>query len=274
MVAVLEEKIGENVQTMILRFKSVFFLVVCLCLAGACSSNNTIVSSEQKVLVFSKTAGFRHDCIPDGIALIRQLGNDNGFVVEATTDQDDFTLENLQQYKAVIFNNTTGDVLTPEQETAFENYIRSGGGYVGIHAASDTEYDWEWYGKLAGAYFLDHPGMTDTFPGIQQGILKVQDTSNRITAHLPEFWTKRDEFYNFKSIQPGLNVLLTIDEESYRGGKNGAFHPMTWFREFDGGRSFYTALGHTRESYAEPEFQQLLLRGILYALGRDAISNQ
>ena len=111
------------------------------------------------VLVFSKTAGFRHDSISDGIAAIQALGRENGFAVEATEDAGRFTDEGLAAYRAVIFLNTTGDVLAADQERAFERYIRGGGGFVGIHSAADTEYDWAWYGDLVGAYFDSHPAI-------------------------------------------------------------------------------------------------------------------
>lgn len=246
-----------------------FWAIVLVLITGCGSRQPQVTTGAPKVLVFSKTEGYKHESIPNGIALIEDLGRKNGFGVVATKEAGDFTPENLQQYKAVIFNNTTGDVLNPVQQQAFEEYIRQGGGFTGIHAASDTEFDWPWFGQLVGAYFLDHPGMTDTFPGIQQGTLMVQQTSHRATAHLPERWVHTDEFYSFRNIQPGLNVLLTIDEKSYRGGKNGEFHPMTWFREFDGGRSFYTSLGHTKEAYDDANFQKLVLGGIQYAMGAD-----
>lgn len=224
-------------------------------------------SGKAKVLVFSKTAGFHHESIPDGIAAIQKLGAANNFEVDTTTNGALFTDDSLKNYATVIFLSTTGDVLNNYQEAAFERFIQAGGGYVGIHAAADTEYEWGWYGRLAGAYFIDHPGIKDTFPNVQQGILNVVDRTNESTKHLPEKWTRTDEFYSFKNISPDIKVLITVDEKSYRGGHNGDNHPMAWYHEYDGGRAFYTNLGHTKETFTEDNFLKHLLGGINYAIG-------
>ncbi len=224
-------------------------------------------SGTPHVLVFCKTAGFHHESIEDGIAAIQKLGQENGFSVDTTTNGAWFTDDTLSKYAAVVFLSTTGDVLDNYQEASFERYIQGGGGYMGIHAASDTEYEWGWYGRLAGGYFLEHPGMSDTFPNVQQGVLDVKNHDHAATKHLPEKWTRTDEWYSFKKLNHEVKVLMTIDEKSYRGGKNGDYHPMAWYHEYDGGRAFYTALGHTRESYTEPDFLKLILGGIQYAIG-------
>lgn len=221
----------------------------------------TQVMEGENVLVFSKTAGFRHDSIPDGIAAIQQLGEENGFTVEATEDAAQFTPENLAQYDAVVWLSTTGDVLDEAQQTAFEEYVRAGGGYAGVHAAADTEYDWPWYGQLAGTYF-------DSHPEIQEATVNVEDHEHPATAHLEDTWVRTDELYNYQSNpRAQTRVLATLDESTYTGGTMGDDHPITWCQGFDGGRSFYTGLGHTKESYAEPEFRQHLLGGIQYATG-------
>jgi type 1 glutamine amidotransferase len=217
----------------------------------------------RKVLVFSKTAGFRHtDGIPAGIKAIQQLGAEHKFAVEATEDAAAFSPENLKQYGAVIFLSTTGNVLNESQQAAFEQYIKSGGGFVGIHAATDTEYDWPWYGQLVGAYFGSHP------PGQQEAVFKVVDPDNIATRHLPATFKKTDELYNFKWIAEGLQVLVTIDENSYKGGKNGDYHPFSWYHAYEGGRAFYTAMGHDAKTFSEPLFLRHLLGGIEYALGK------
>lgn len=216
---------------------------------------------QPRVLVFSKTSGFHHNSIPDGIAAISKIGKEQGFAVDTTTDSSFFRNDVLKKYAAVIFLNTTGNVLGSEQEKAFRDYIRKGGGYVGVHAASDTEYGWEWYGKLTGAYFSNHPKP-------QTATLNIVNANHLATRNLPSKWMRMDEWYNFKNLSQEINVLLTIDETSYKGGKNGAFHPMAWCHEFEGGRAFYTALGHTSESYTEPLFLDHLTGGILYAMGR------
>lgn len=217
--------------------------------------------AKNKVLVFCKTAGFHHSSIPAGVKAIRQLGEQNNFTIDTTTNAEKFTPENLKQYNAVVFLNTTGDVLNEQQQKAFEQYIKSGKGFVGVHAATDTEYDWPWYGNLVGAYFKNHPEQ-------QEAVLNVVDRNTIATKHLPSEWKRKDEWYNFKWIAEGLHVLIKIDETSYKGGENNNNHPMAWYREFDGGRAFYTELGHTDESYADPLFLKHLLGGIQYALGK------
>ena len=212
--------------------------------------------------MFSKTAGFRHDSIPAGIAAIRQLGSARGFSVDATEDASAFTDESLARYKAVVFLSTTGDVLNPAQEAAFERFIRRGGGFVGVHSATDTEYDWPFYGALVGAYFAGHPD-----------IQKRHRFRSRIPAHpavasLPRAWTRRDEWYNFRQNPRGrVNVLATLDERTYTGGTMAPDHPIMWSHTYEGGRSFYTAGGHTQESFSETSFIDHLGRAILWAAG-------
>ncbi len=218
---------------------------------------------EKKVLVFYKTMGFVHPSISDGVEAIMALGKQNGFLVDTTGDASFFVEEKLREYGSVIFLNTTGDVLDHYQQADFERYIQAGGGFVGIHAAADTEYDWPWYNQLVGAYFDGHPSE-------QNAKLQVTDSIHPATKGLEVIWERFDEWYNYKSIVPGINVLITIDEDSYEGGTHGQKeHPMAWYREYDGGRSFYTGLGHTKESYSEPLFLQHLLGGINYAIGEN-----
>jgi cytochrome c len=213
------------------------------------------------ILIFSKTSAFRHDSIPDGIAAIRELGKAHGFAVDSTEDAARFTDGELPRYKVVVFLNTTGDILDDTQKSAFERYIRAGGGFVGIHSASDTEYGWAWYGRLVGAYFASHPA-------IQPATVLVEDLGHASTEGLPATWQRTDEWYNFRSNPRGhVHVLATLDEASYSGGKMGADHPIAWCQAIDGGRSWYTAMGHTKESYAEPLYRLHLLGGIESAAG-------
>src|SRR2546423_651799 len=220
-------------------------------------------AQQPRVLVFSKTAGFRHSSIPNGKAAILKLGQENGFAVDTTEDAAAFTSKNLARYAAVVFLNTTGDVLDDAQQDDFERYIQAGGGYVGIHSATDTEYDWPWYGRLAGAWFNGHPGN----PNVRKGTYRVLDKTHPSTQGLPDRWDREDEFYNFKSIDPTIHVLVDIDEKSYEGGTNGDHHPMSWYHDFDGGRAWYTNMGHTEATYTEPLFLQHLLGGQRYAIG-------
>ena len=219
-------------------------------------------NSLPKVLVFVKTQGFHHNSIPAGVAAIAKLGAENGFEVDATEDSLDFSTSNLKQYSAVVFLSTTMDVLGEAEQGAFENYIRGGGGYVGIHAAADTEYGWPWYGKLVGAYFQSHPHQ-------QKAAIQVVDKKHASTSFLPDRWERFDEWYNYKNINPELKVLAKLDEKTYEGGKNGDNHPTAWYHEFEGGRAFYTGGGHTKESFKEPLFLRHLLGGVQYAMGKE-----
>ncbi|WP_461020061.1 ThuA domain-containing protein [Streptomyces daliensis] len=217
--------------------------------------------AEERVLVFSKTAGFRHDSIPDGIAALQRLGTEHGFAVEATEDAAAFTARNLAKFDAVVFLSTTGDVLNAKQQSAFEGYVERGGGYVGVHAAADTEYDWPWYGGLAGAYFQSHPH-------IQPATVSVEDHAHPATSHLGESWERTDEWYNYRSNPRGqARVLAALDESTYEGGTMAGDHPIAWCQEYEGGRAFYTGGGHTKESYTEEAFLTHLLGGIRYATG-------
>ncbi|RDV16189.1 PKD domain-containing protein [Pontibacter diazotrophicus] len=228
----------------------------------ALSSCSDKRSGDPKVLVFSKTSGFHHSSIAAGNNALLQLGEENGFVVDTTTNAAVFNEDSLKQYSAVVFLNTTGDVLNNFQEADFERYIQAGGGFVGIHAATDTEYDWGWYGRLVGGYFNGHPEP-------QKAVLQVVNADHAATEHLPQQWERSDEWYSFKNLNTNANVLLTIDEKSYKGGTNGENHPMAWFHEYDGGRAFYTGLGHTDESFKDSQYLKHLVGGIQYAIGEN-----
>jgi type 1 glutamine amidotransferase len=215
-----------------------------------------------KVLVFSRTTGFRHDSIPAGIAAIQQLGAQNNFTVTATEDDTQFTDANLAQYAAVIFLSATGDpVSTQPEKDAFQRYIEHGGGYVGIHAAADSGYTWAWYGSLVGAYFKQHPAPAPA-------TVNVEDHTHPSTAGLPNTYTHTDEWYDFQTNpRSQVHVLTSVDDNSYPGSTMGADHPTTWCHNYDGGRAWYTGMGHTIESYTEPNFLHLLLGGIQTAAG-------
>lgn len=216
---------------------------------------------SARVLVFSRTAGFRHDAIPDATAAIRAIGDQNDFTVDATEDPAAFTDKGLAPYQAVVFLLTTGDVLNRTQEMAFERYIQAGGGYVGVHSAADTEYGWAWYGRLMGAYFANHPA-------IQAADAYIEDPYHPSTFTLPGYWRRTDEWYNYRTNprDGGATVLAVLDEASYQGGTMGADHPITWYQYFDGGRSWYTGMGHTRQTYQEPLFREHLAGGLRFAL--------
>ena len=216
-------------------------------------------AERPRVLVFTRTAGYRHASIADGAAALRQLGAARGFSVDTTGSAGRFTDAGLAPYAAVVFLNTSGDVLGADAEAAFERYVRAGGGYVGVHAASDTEYEWPFYEALVGAYFASHPA-------VQPAAVDVVDRAHASTRDLPARWERTDEWYTFRAAPEHVRVLATLDERTYEGGTVGS-HPVAWCHERLGGRAWYTAMGHTAESYAEPLFRAHLAGGVLWAAG-------
>jgi type 1 glutamine amidotransferase len=220
------------------------------------------VPASFAVFVFSRTEGFRHDSIAAGIAAVQQQGRQLGFTVDASEDAASFSDGNLARYRVVVFLSTTGDVLNGTQQAAFEGFIRRGGGFVGIHSAADTEYDWPFYGGLLGAYFAGHPD-------IQTGAIRVETPSHPSMSGLPATWTRRDEWYNFqKNPRGSLDVLATLDERTYTGGTMAPDHPIIWSHTYEGGRAWYTAGGHTTESFSEPLFVAHIGSAIVWAGGR------
>jgi type 1 glutamine amidotransferase len=229
----------------------------------SCTSTPSVLSS-RRLLVFSKTGGFRHASIKDGKIALQKLATEHNFRVDFTEDSGDFTDTNLAHYSAVIFLMTTGTILDTNQKAAFERYIRAGGGYVGVHSASDTEYGWSWYGGLVGAYFDRVHGHSK----VMQATIHVTDSTNPSTLMLPAIWIRTDEWYNFATNPRGkVHVLMTVDEKTYKGGTMGADHPIAWCHEYNGGRAWYTGMGHTSQSYHEPLFLAHLWGGIIYAVG-------
>ncbi|WP_430424742.1 ThuA domain-containing protein [Maribacter litoralis] len=231
------------------------FKLVCTLLVLSVAISCT--QKEKEILVFTKTAEFRHGSIASGIAAIKKLGDENDFKVTATEDADYFVEDSLKNYEAVVFLNTTGDILDAVQQADFERYIQAGGGFVGVHAATDTEYDWPWYNKLVGAYFNGHPA-------VQKARLNVLDKNHITTQMFDSVWEKEDEWYNFKNINEDINVVLELDENSYKGGANEGQHPASWYHEYNGGKAFYTVMGHTNETFENNQFLKHLLSGIDY----------
>lgn len=215
------------------------------------------IEAKIKVLIFSKTTVFRHESIKVGKLAIINLCNQNKIEADTSENSSVFELSNLKKYNAIIFLSTTGDILNDSQQNAFEKYIQSGGGFVGIHAASDTEYEWSWFCSLVGGNFNGHPH-------IQNADLLVVNSKHPSTKMLPKVWKRKDEWYNFKNLYSKTQKLIFIDKKSYEGSEMPGNHALSWFHEFDGGKSFYTALGHTNESYSEPLFLKHILGGIKY----------
>ncbi|MER5216778.1 ThuA domain-containing protein [Streptomyces sp. NPDC002838] len=216
----------------------------------------------SRLLVHTRTTAYRHDSIPDAVAAVRTLGE---FDVEHTEDAE--ALEGvLDAYAAVVFLSTSGEVLTRAGRERLAAYVESGGGFVGVHAAACTEYDWPYYGELLGARFARHPDF-------QPGKALVEDRDHPATRHLPAVWNFTDEWYDFRTNPRGaVRVLACADESSYDGGGMGDDHPLVWCREQGQGRVFYTALGHSSEAYEDPDFRAHLLGGINWAarLGESA----
>jgi type 1 glutamine amidotransferase len=229
-------------------------IVIAVAISFACGERTAAAPASQsfRALVFTKTTGFRHDSIPSGVAAIKRLASRHGFRVDTTADAGRFTTRSLRRYDVVIFLSTTGTPIKDErQRTAFTSYIRRGGGFVGVHAASDTRGDWPWYEGLVGARFKRHD------PGIARRAVQIVDSSTAATRRLPNPWQRTDEWYEFRS-PPTAHLLARLDET----------RPLAWCHRYDGGRSVYTAMGHTKESYAEPRFLSHLLGAIEMAAGR------
>lgn len=233
------------------------FLFIALGIEGAVLASVN-PPKQVKILVFFETKGFYHSSIPVAVAALQKLGQSNNMLVDTTSESATFLQPDLQKYGAIVFMSTTGDVFNEAEQDAFKKYINNGGGFVGIHAATDTEYGWPWYNQLVGGYFKSHPRQ-------QEAVLNVVDGNHKSTKHLPAQWKRFDEWYNFKDMQRGLHILINIDEKSYEGGEMGASHPMAWYHKFDGGKAFYTELGHTNESFSDPLFLFHILGGIQYA---------
>ncbi|HEX7071587.1 MAG TPA: ThuA domain-containing protein [Rhodothermales bacterium] len=241
--------------------RTVLFLAI-LALAASPAAAQPNAPHEFEALVFTKTAGFRHSSIPDGIAAIVRLGQEHRFGVDATEDANIFTPDLLQKYDVVVFLSTTGDILNSEQEAALQAFVEQGGGLVGIHAAADTEYEWPWYGQAIGGYFRSHPRN-------QTATIHVEDATHPATAHLPSEWVRLDEWYNYRqNPRENVHVLMTLDESTYEGGQMEGDHPISWANMAGEGRVFYSGLGHTEESYTEAEFVQHILGGIRWAAGQ------
>ncbi|MCC2544874.1 ThuA domain-containing protein [Hymenobacter sp. BT175] len=244
--------------------RSPLYLLFALLTYGCGSPEKETIPEPEptaRILIFYKTAGFYHSSIPVAISALQKLGKDHNLAVDTTRVAANFNPANLARYQAVVFLSTTGDVLNNSQQQAFEQYIQAGNGFVGIHAATDTEYDWPWYNGLVGAYFNGHPA-------IQQATIQVTNKNHDATAPLPDSWQRTDEWYNFRDLDPGVQVLASLDEQTYSGGIHGSSHPIIWYHDYKGGRAFYTAGGHTDESYREPLFLQHLLGGLQYAVGK------
>ncbi|WP_154859096.1 ThuA domain-containing protein [Cyclobacterium xiamenense] len=222
-------------------------------------------AQQFRALVISKTAGFRHQSIPEGVAAIKKLGEKHRFQVYASEDASLINDKNLERYDVIILMSTTGTIFNAEEKAAFERFVQSGKGVVGVHSATDTEYEWPWYTKLIGGQFNHHPQQ-------QTARMKVVNRDHPATYHLNDKWLRTDEWYEFKNFNESVNILVQLDETSYEVGERngqkmgmGAVHPISWYHEYDGGRVFYTGLGHVEEAFEDADFLNHLYGGIWYA---------
>jgi cytochrome c len=222
----------------------------------------TTSGGPGRILVFSKTTGFRHQSIPDGINALRDIGVQLSLKVDATEDANRIADASLARYQAVVFLSTTGDLFDDAQRAALQRYVRAGHGWLGIHAAADAEYRWAWYAGLVGALFRRHPA-------VQQATVVVDPIGRTLVGPVPERWQRTDEWYDFRTNPRGkVRVLATLDEATYTDGGMGADHPIAWCHDHEGGRSWYTGMGHTVESFKEPLFLAHLSAGVRYVTGQ------
>lgn len=272
-----EKRIPNDINPYYLQMKLKlfsFFGISLLAVFTTINFANAQVKAKPRILVFKKTAGFHHGSIPLAAAAIMKLGQENGFLVDTTTDASKIEEGNLKKYAALVFASTTGNILNVAQQNALERYMQAGGSFVGIHAAADAEYGWPWYGRMVGGYFAHHPNQ-------QKATLTVVDRNFIATKMLPAEWKRKDEWYHYKNVGKDIHVLINLEESSLKYNPNGsddafkmgASHPIAWYHTFENGRVFYTGLGHTDESYSEPLFLQHLLGGIKYAIGSNAPLN-
>lgn len=236
-------------------------LLSLLCPFALLLASHSIASPPaERVLVLTKTAGWRHDSIPVAVRTLQRLLAEQGMQADHTEDAGRFNPDALSRYRVVVFANTTGDILTDQQQQALEAFVRAGGGFVGVHSAADTEHDWLWYGRLVGAYFKSHP----------RGLQATRVQPEREGKPRGAAWPIRDEIYNFHSNpRADVHVVATVDEAMYEGGTMGADHPITWCHAYDdGGRAWYTGLGHDIAVYDDANFLDQLRRGLRYAANR------
>ncbi|WP_017446523.1 ThuA domain-containing protein [Gayadomonas joobiniege] len=228
--------------------------------ANAKNDLSTLLAGKN-LLLFSKTTKVRHASIKEAIESFEALGKQYQFSVHKTENSAEFTTDKLTNFDAIVFINTTGPLFNPTQRQAFKKYIQSGGGFMGVHASAWCELDWPWFVKLVGGTFISHPK-------IQSARLNKINTTDYFINRLPASFMFTDEWYNFINLNPERIDILTVDETSYQGKKiHGEHHPIAWFHHYDGGRSFYTSLGHHGDTYFNKMMQTHLLDGLLFVTG-------
>jgi cytochrome c len=245
----------------------IFLLAALLISCGRTKTSSTAqgkIRPEKRVLIFTKTdpQSYRHKSIEPAKIAIKKLCEENGFIADTTENADYFTDARLKQYSALVFVSSNKNVFNAEQKNALQRYIWAGGGFVGVHAATGTEREWPWFGKLVGAVFEWHPPQ-------QSGTIDIVDATHPATQHLPKRWNRYDEWYFFRNINPDIKILATLDTSTFKSDRHTANYPFAWYHEFEGGRSFYTAGGHNDADYTDPLFLKHILGGIIYAIGNN-----
>ncbi len=222
--------------------------------------------TARRILLFTKTApgSYRHESIGPGKLAVMRLCRENGIEVDTSENSDLFTDDNLKKYQALVFLSANQDIFNPAQEQAFQRYIRAGGGFAGIHAASGAEREWPWYAQLLGGSFVWHTPQ-------QSATIDIVDTSHSSAQGLPRRWPRYDEWYFFRDMNPNIHVIATLDSTTYKSDRHPANYPFAWYHEFEGGRSWYTAGGHNASDFADPLFLRHILGGIQYAIGEKKV---
>jgi type 1 glutamine amidotransferase len=253
-----------------------FFLCAALLLTALFSG---CVSRPARVLVYTKNQVgpklYVHDNIAASVAALQKLGAENHLAVKVSDDPAAFTTANLRRFKVIVFDNSNNEILdTEEQKAALRHYVEAGGGIVGIHSASGAMRKWPWFWNMMGGKFARHPKL-------QTFTIKVKDPNNPSTAPFAASFQWTDECYFLTNMPPDLHILLAgdlttlndPDKDKYKNPKYGDEIPLCWCQQFDGGREWYTALGHQKEHYADPVFAQHLLGGILWAMGETDVKH-
>lgn len=227
---------------------------------------------KKRILVYTKNGkGYVHQNIAASVVALKKLGNENNWIVDVSDNPSVMTNEILAKYDCLVFSNTNNEIFdTEEQRQAFKDYMHHGGAFVGIHSASGSERNWPWFTALVGGMFKKHPAF-QTFD------VKVVNKKHLSTKMLPEIWTKEDECYYLQELNPAIQVLLAADlrtvkdenKATYPGRIFGDYFPLAWCHEYEGGRVFFTALGHDAKDYSDSVYLEHLEGGILWALGKD-----
>lgn len=252
-----------------MKTRTLTLLIISIVMLVSCGTG---IRKEKSILVYTKNGeGFIHECIPASVEMLKKMGQENGFIVDISDDPSVFTQESLEKYSALVFSNTNNDIFdTKEQKLAFVRYIQAGGGFVGIHSACGSERQWPWFWAMLGGKFLRHPPS-------QKYTLKVIDGNHQSTKHLGDTWEWEDEPYLLNNLNPDIHVVLAADlttvndsgREIYPADNFGDLFPAAWYHEFDGGRQFYTALGHDSKYYSDTKFVKHVLGGIEWAMGEN-----